>query len=272
MAWMLYLYPLIFCFWRGNTELFAFSFLLLSLVWEYYYPKSIKSIIFYMIACFIKPNYFIFGLLFIKNILKKNKILLLLSVLIFTLIFYFSMALYNDVLYLYKESSSCLGMYKEAYIIGEGGTLFNNSYWGLTKIIYYWENQSVSAVELNNLFSIYWYSWRVIFIIVCIFAVLKYDFLEKCLIIMSSSIVLYPISADYRLITLIIPFILMSATNFAKYKIQILLLLLIMLPKHFLDIQLTEFKYDVTISSILNPVLISLLVFSVFLQTRKKAQ
>ena len=62
----IFIYPFIFCFWRGNTELFAFCFLFYSIYLEIEKKNSLASIGFLMMACLIKPNYMIFIPLFVK--------------------------------------------------------------------------------------------------------------------------------------------------------------------------------------------------------------
>lgn len=270
MGSVLYLYPLIFCFWRGNTELFAFSFLFIALVYECYYRSNNKSIIFYLIACFIKPNYFIFSLLFLRNIKYKNKKVLLLVTTLFTSIIFLCISLFENIFFVYNESKICMQKYRMDYIVGEGGTLFNNSYWGALKTFYYFLGNDNKSNQLDKYLTDYINVSEIIFLTIFAIAIFKLDFLEKCIVLMAASIVLYPVSADYRLITLIIPLILMIGKDFVHYRILILIIFIIMLPKHFLLFKLTSSGYDVTLSSILNPLLLTLLIITTLFIQRKK--
>ncbi len=255
-------YPLLFCFWRGNTELFAFSFLFYAIALEIKNKNSIASINFLMIACLIKPNYIVFLPLFI-NYNKDYIIKIMVLGVLYGSFALCLMAFYGDISTILIESKNCITNYKNDYIIGEGGLLFNNSYWGVYKIIDSINNIGHDNTLISHDFNFYNYIWQFIFILVYIYSVIKLPLVQRLLLIMLAFIVLNPISADYRLIVLIAPLYFMQKHNFFKFKVEIIILLLIILPKHFYLFKIYSSEYDVTINSLINPILISFLILRI---------
>ena len=99
-----------------------------------------------------------------------------------------------------------LRLYSEAYIFGAGGTLFNNSLYGILKlyILSFELPLKGYALKLASLNKIYSYLSTLVLFICTIYAIFSRNYIKKILILTLVSIFIPHISADYKLEFLII--------------------------------------------------------------------
>ena len=287
-------YPILFSVSRGNAELLSSAILFYSLV-LYINSDITKSYKYFLISCLIKPTTILFIFIFKPNIIFSN--MRINFIFIFINLISIILIEFNIVLYIDKYFAM-LSNYKDAYVIGGGGTLFNNSFYGLFK--WYTVNveffnmtihdaistsKVLSSEVVNNTIEYIslklktYSSWSIYVIgFSSILCLLSKNFYHKILIISLTSILFFsPIACDYRLIYMLILIMIIiknshnfEMTSFEKYS-YLLLLFIIIIPKHFISFWIlspSEFV-PMTLNSLINPILLSLLLFLAFLRTIK---
>ena len=263
-------YPFLFSLERGNFSFLVFFLLLFSI---YYRKNSTLSIFLLSLAISIKLTPIIFFIVLIhKNsinqIFKKTTKLFLFLFLINLVSIYSISYLLDQYAYNFLNFFSEQKFYENLMIRNLGGLNYSNSIYmpiyALTKIRNY--------QLLDSLFSISPYIISIILFILCtillkhifkndIFKLINsYNF--KLEFISLSFILFTPVSADYYLLILLIPIIL-NNFNYINSKRKILYLILFT-PKIFLI-------KGVTISTIINPIIILILLYFLFKQYSNKS-
>lgn len=259
---LIYSYPVLFGLWRGNTEVLSFFLLFLASIYLYKQDatKSFKWVLF---SVFTKPNFLIYAILYIKSINKKT----FLQGMFFIAITFLLVLAFDNPKHVLDISSACLVKYVDSYIVGDGGTLFNNSLYGLIKsTMYSLYSYHEANIISNSIYSNFIKFWWLIYGAIGFYAVRKHSYEASLFIIIASFIFLYPISADYRLASLCIPLLFMIATNYEKWKFVIYTTTVIMLPKHIIWFRLTELDVNVTLNSFVNPILLLVAIIIVFVK------
>ena len=247
---ILFTYPIIFSFWRGNTDLIIFSLILNSLIYLINGNNS-KSLKFLWVAATFKPFVVFYILLFHPKILLKNiKLITLLMVLSIIVIYSVNINFLESL----TDFTLCAKKYTDEYIIGESGSLHNNSIWGLFKFInyIYFVDTDLILTSVNK------YSFYPRFSALII--LISYFFIRNFVTIFNESLVnnifilnilmafLLPISPDYRLylVSLSMIMIVIGIGYFDNNKfIIICLLLFILLPKHFIWYEFTGVNFTI---------------------------
>ncbi len=249
---LIFTYPFLFSFWRGNNEILSSTLLLLSIL-ELFYGDKKKSYLYFLTCCFIKPSFILLGILFIVHINRK---LILYSILFFVFIILLILGFESLDKNIY-HSSSCYANYVKDYIIGDGGTLMNNSLYGFIKFNLYNFYQYDEVLKISHsLYSYLFKYWIFIYAAFAIFFIYKLNYISAIYNIFCAYILLTPIAADYRMAILSIPLVLMFFNNHQLWKWLIFLTLVIILPKHFYWFHLGDHNVNVTLNSFLNPLII----------------
>jgi hypothetical protein len=179
------------------------------------------------------------------------------------------------------------GRYFRDYVVGDGGTLFNNSLFGLIKSFIYITNFSgftsnAELIQVNTIVANIYPLIAIFFLVaVCTYLIgtrkvftnqkvfsseslLEFDWSEILFLLIILYILLPQISAEYRL-SFLVPSLaaLYSHRSRLLYNKNFLILVgALMTPKHFLIIADTrEIFGSFTIGSIINPILLILLFF-----------
>ena len=288
-------YPILFSISRGNIDLLASSFLIIF-IFNFLKSDLDKSLKFLLISILLKPTNLLFIFLFKFNFLIKNfKLLFIFFIVNLLCILIVSF----DVIEYITNYFKMLSNYKDAYVIGGGGSLFNNSSWGFYK----WYSLNISfsgnnffealsapqvlpygvyteAIDAIKYYLNYFNKISLIFIAISI--VLNYltknNYL-KIIIITLTTILFSPISADYRLINILIIFLILindfemiSIAKIYKY-FMILVLSIVIIPKHFISfwVQSPYEFVPMTINSLINPLmlLIALIISYLFVFKEK---
>lgn len=282
-------FPMLFSFGRANPDMFCFvllcSYLLAVKKRNYRYATILVAL---MGA--IKLPFLIFSLLLVQA--SKVK-LWLFSLILCGFFFYAPLTFFpygfRDQV---KSVSAVASHYHRDYALGEGGSLFNNSLFGLLKLTFYLlgintQNDGLTQVESNNLLV------RIHLIIVSltlsgvlILLILKRETLQKNFkksrddqVLLLSSIlgslaILLPfVSSAYRLTILLPTFALtFNSKTLGKefLKTNSLLIALILLPKSIIQFTFQEtFLARHLLDSIVNPFLIVLICVLSILQLIK---
>lgn len=236
-------YPVMFGFWRGNSDFLIYGLILAS----YFYAKNSQqsiSLLYLGSAIAFKPYQFFLLFSYSLRDLRNNILILCFgTLLIIILILIANNNFFNDS---YIEIIKCGKWYIKDYVIGDGGTLHNNSVWGLFKlVIYYFYKSKNTQSEIIEKFSIYidWYPA----ILILFFAIFqsfiklfeddKNNFSSKFFMICLLIPLLSPIVPDYRLFFINLCLIISLTSKFSKHissSFIISILIFILIPKEFL--------------------------------------
>lgn len=267
---IVFTYPMWFAFFRSNSEYLAVALLLNSFAYLFFSVRNRLSqklsLIFLLLAISIKPTTILFLVLFPLDIIRKNKAFIIFFVLLnFTAIVCNKL---NIIDYAFEYYGS-LRLYKLEHIIGSGGTLFNNSFYGLFKSFYLlWFNQCADSEcyssGIRDLTAIYSYISSALIIALCICSYFVRSTILKVGILCVTISFLPNISADYRLLYLIVYLIfifsdiedVISSKSKLLYLITVILIVLIISPKHYIYFGIfRSYGESFTLQSILNPLL-----------------
>jgi len=277
-------YPVLFVFFRGNPDIFLCVLFALFILANFH-NKSIISIVLLSLMIAIKAPLAIFLVIYVL----QGKWLRLFQGFCFSIIFFIG-GLILQPYNLFTQISNfklVTSHYIRDYVLGDGGTLFNNSYFGLIKSSAYLfrGGEVLNAYEreqMNN-FIIATYPLALTILFTLLLLVLFFDFKQKKFLFISRFQILvktdwtayvFPltilyilipnVSAVYRLIFLIPAYGLLFRTKndlITNRNFNILFGLL-MIPKEFLFIQdKLQILGNFTISSIINPLLLICLLF-----------
>ena len=265
--WPFLTYPIFYAFFRGNYEFFSMGFLALSIAYLVSKNREVKkSFLLFLISVFIKPTTILFIFLFLDEFYKDRKFRIFslitgFSALIIVLLMVFLIK--GDFNENYNYWLFTLKTYQEAYVIGEGGTLFNNAPWGAIKSFLYFNyeydvaqgNLKQILPQINNI------NLCILGITSLILALYRSEIWLKTLTISLLTLIISNVSADYRLITLSPVLLLIFSQNHFDYgsKVSSIFIVIILLPKHFINFIVTDQKVMFTVQSILNPILIIIL-------------
>ena len=228
ILFLLISYPFLFGFFRGNPTLIGVLWGIVAILAfnSSEYRLSKFAIIF---GSLFHPVPALFSILFLCRGLIQF-IFLVAQILIFQLASYLIIDL--NIISTFNKILSSLNVYKTQYIIGGGGDLYNNSLFFIFKIIY-----DGNDLIINNSLKFIPFFLSLILLIQFLCGIksqnIKSSLYIICIYYLPIFIVISsPVSADYRLGYLLIPIVLMLIYSF--YKIPLILLLLIIIPKHFI--------------------------------------
>lgn len=265
---IIFTYPLIFAFWRGNTDLIIFGLILCG-CFAYRENRIRNSLIWFGVAATFKPFALLYLMVFrFRDLLDNYKIILTGAVIVVALILLGNANFFNSL----AAFGECGKYYTDSYIIGDGGTLHNNSIWGLFKFFLYTSFDDLKFIkEIVLDFSLYIKIWPILAVLLFFgmksgmrTQLFESDKVSSSIFLLSLiSVLLLPVSPDYRLYLVSLSLILICinkvSSRYSKSFITICLLL-ILLPKHVLWLSYGEVNF--TLNAPLNAILIiSLLVY-----------
>lgn len=261
-------YPIIFALFRGNPAIVSFLWVINSLVY-YFIGRPGYSYLFLLISTLFHPAPSVFGAIFILSGYKRL-LLAVTSIAVVHVILYMSLG--QSLVETMSDVKLSLVVYRDGYIYGGGGDLYNNSLYMFIKLLVRGDTAMVAYV-LRYIFPA-----MSILLLVMIYLFYRNRSLEEMVVftliyyIPLFLVITSPVSADYRLVYLLVPLVFMFLSGY--YGVNMYLLLIIMLPKHFVfyssywmglhpesvlvypDIIKT---IGVTINTIINPVLMMIL-------------
>jgi hypothetical protein len=261
----LFSYPFLFSLERGNFALIVFLLLLFSI----YFKKNNKISIFLLsLAVSIKLTPIIFFLILIHDN-SIHQIVRKLFLLCFYLLVINLISIYSLSFFLDQYSYSVLNFFSEQIIYENlmirnlGGLSYGNSIYMPIYVI----TKILKNPFLDSFFSLSPYFISIIlFILFIIFLVIRFknniiillnNYNFKLELFCLSFILFTPVSADYYLLILFIPITLLNFDYINLYRK--ILYLILFLPKIFLI-------KGVTLGTIINPIIISLLIYYLFKQ------
>lgn len=274
------MHPILFVFARGNPDMWV---IILTCIAGFFIIrwKSIPLAIIFGLMGALKFPYILFGLIFL---LRKDMKSLLIQALTTTLVFL--LPLNNRPWGTFTQLKVFNGIvpnYFQDYVIGDGGSLYNVSLFGLEKSLAYllvgtklnsfeYASQLARKVVTVNLLSIA--VLTLVLLLIPLFSHMRArnSFIERNQIppakqdlnlvfffLLVTIECVYPqISAEYRLAQMVILVALLYKvrSQFLEVRINVILLVAIFLPKHFFQIIFSGIGTTVTLSSFLTPILI----------------
>jgi len=265
-------YPMIFLFDRGNITAFISAFCLFLFLKNYLYNDKLgnREIILFIIACSIRPNYLVFGILFLfKESFKSNFLQFVKISSLFTAFNFLILKISERLLPNYSLDNFLymLNQYRESNIVFNP---WNSSLQGATYNIYMYLLNNFPQLEstaLKNfidrvvispkyIYLIFFFYLMVLFYFYYLYQINKIDKPSLIVVLCCTTALTTTPFADYHLIIFIFTFFLIIMyDNTNKYKLTLFLILLVLLPK-------IHYSFpNLNISNILNALLLNLLIF-----------
>ena len=221
-----------------------------------------------------------YKILFCINQIIKYRLLIITGVIVGLALIYLG----DNDFYIssWRNLASCGSWYNKVYVIGDGGTLHNNSLWGFSKfILFSLVDNAIDRNRIINELSIYLRWWPLILIVVYfssrenfkIFINDKNSFSSNIFLVSLLVAIFSPITPDYRLFFISICTIIFLANEVYEifsYKLIIFLLLSTLIPKEFLWIKFGDVSF--TLNGPLNFVLMFILYFYILLRSITKKE
>ena len=266
---LFFTYPILISIQRGNVATLVFFFLILAII--YSNKNKVLSIIYFIISVSFKVTPFVFIIQYFKN--SKANFLKIFLIIIITLITYniliiniinkiVDTKIYNSLnFFIYLKS------YNEAAIENLAGLRYGSSIYMpiITVIKIINENIFQSFIKLNS----YLFNFILITTLLSI-SLIKNNILllnnlflnenKRLEFICISFILFMPVTADYYLLLLFIPLLLIPFHDFSFQKKICYFLLL--LPKEIINTNIFIGK-DLPIGAFINPVLLTIILFDI---------
>ena len=275
-AIIIFSYPILFGFWRGNSDFFIYGLIAACYIYSIK-NLEMRSLIYLGLAIAFKP-YQVFYLAGYKfESIKKNKYLIgfgFISVLV--LIYLGDKNFFSSS---WRSIAACGDWYNQAYVIGEAGSLHNNSLWGLFKfVLFSFQDDEIIRKSIINNFSPYIKYWPLILMVTYFisknrFNIFKNDserFSSNFFLLSLLIALLSPITPDYRLFLInicLIIFLMNKPLSYLSSKFILIILLLIVLPKEFYWIKFGNIHF--TPNGPINSILMIFLYFYIIYKNIK---
>jgi hypothetical protein len=238
---LIFTYPILFGFWRGNSDFLIYGLILASYFYGANYTYT-SSLLYLGSAIAFKPYQVFLLFAFKLKILWDNILIIFLGIM--TIIIFIYIANNDFFTSSYKEIIKCGAWYTKEYAIADGGTLHNNSLWGLSKLVVYYFYNNGGQVKVIEFMSIYLEMWP--FLLIGVFLILNSfvrlfnsdhnRFSTKFFLICLLIPLLSPIVPDYRLFFLNVCLIICLTNKMAEninLKVLVSILVFILIPKEF---------------------------------------
>jgi hypothetical protein len=274
-------YPILFAIDRGNYELLIMGFLVLFIIF-FEKEKYILSGLFLAVPIAMKVYPAVFLLLFLIN--KKYRSLFVTLVFIALLqiipLLMFEGGFFNNVQFLLK-GDNFNNSFLKMYLSNDNLTQRSVTLYSAFKIIFI-EFSAIDNINMTRFRYLYIMISAISIILLAIFIYFKEKELWKQVAILSIIMLVFPhISADYKLIHILIPFALYLVTR-KKFKydyIYIALFSLLLMPKDYylFSVILSDTgTHDISIASIANPlimiIMIAIIIYENKIRNRKIAK
>lgn len=266
---LFFTYPILISIQRGNVATLVFFFLILSII--YSNKSKILSILYFIVSVSFKVTPFIFVIqYFKKSKIKfiKTVLIVIISLLVYNLIIInIDTKIVDTNIYNSLHFFTYLKSYNEAAIENLAGLRYGSSIYmpiiTIIKVIN--DNIFQSFIKLNPyLFNLFLIS----LILILSLIKNKLSFINNLFLNIDtrleftciSFILFMPVTADYYLLLLFIPLLLIPFHNFTNLKKICYLLLL--LPKEIINTNIF-FGKDLPIGAFINPMLLILILFDI---------
>jgi len=262
-------YPFLFNLDRGNLEAWLFMALV---VFIYYYrrEKYFVSMIFLSFAIAFKLYPALLMLLFIFD--KKYKYAIYTCILTFLLSVISAFLFQGGLMASLKGLGASLSSFNSGALRYQG-LQHNTSIFAPLKLVYDYILLSKDAFTVSNQKTFYnaYFLFALLLFALLLFFLFKYKlaFWKKVALLVLSFITLPQVSYDYKLINLFIPVVLfIGSEEKSKFTVYYAIIFgLLLIPKDYYFI-----VADVSISSIINPLLNSLLIMMILFEAARSGE
>ncbi len=264
-------YPILFCLDRGNLDLFVFIFSILFV--RHWIKSNMKlSAVYLSIAISMKLYPGILGVLYLTKRQFKAAFLTFFLVVIETLSS--AAILPGGILGSLRLLTNNLRSFTNNYVYSWSGTEHNSTYYGTFKILAGYYSPKLLH-NMNQIVLIFSVLALIITALMIAYLIFREHVLWKQLTFLTFSLILLPhVSFDYKLIFVLLPALLfMTSTELSRFDpIYAILFGLLLIPKPFWFSLNNEGSNATTLSSILNPVLMTALIFTILFDCTKKPE
>jgi hypothetical protein len=272
---LIFTYPFLFLFGRGNPDLICVILLGLA-IWALQKSRFTSSAVLIGLMGAFKIPYLALAILFIPA--RRVKMLIYTSL---SFVFFFFGSLLTrpyGMLEQLKTFQIITERYFRDYALGDGGHLFNTSVFGLTKTLgYLLTKQDFKTIEqlldFNSALLILYYGIVVLILVAIGFyyswhagalTLPNEKLLPEVLFAATLILIALPqVSADYRLALLLPPLAWMIGSNSKLISPKLLIISSILfLPKHFIQFDHNDLlRGTSTLNSIANPIILLIMLF-----------
>lgn len=253
-------YPFIFSLDRANIECVLFIFLGLFF-YNYRRQRNYVSALWLSAAIAMKLYPAVFVMIYLWH--KKYGAVVATAAMTLILTFVSAVNYPGGISQTFSMTAKNLNSFKQNYVIEDAGLAFNNTYYGIGKI-------SLRALKisspslLNSLIPIYTLACFAAFTLLSAFIFYyKLEFWKVVTLLTFSMLLLPEVSFDYKLIHALFPvmFFIHSPETDKNDEIYAVLFGLLLIPKSYLWLR------GVSISVVLNPLLMTLIILMIIHQT-----
>lgn len=281
------LHPILFTFARGNPDMWVLILLGIAGVGFIRDKNWLVAIAFGFMSA-LKFPYLLFGVIFL---MKKDFKNLALQIAVTAAAFLLPLnARPWGAIEQIRVFNGIVAKYYDGYVVGDGGMLFNISFFGLEKpLLYLIHGSNLNSISKSHDVAITALTLQLILLIVLSVILLaipiyyelkKKDLISKSLerakelelylvffLFLAVIECLYPqVAAEYRLaqLVVIIALLFKVKSGFLENRWNLVVLTLTLLPKHFMVISFPSGVANViTVSSLLTPILLIVLTFQI---------
>jgi len=263
-------YPVLLAIDRGNSEMYVFILISLSILF-YYDKKFLISAILLGLAIHLKIYFVVFLLIyFVDKKYREMGIVIFLFFILPILAFLidkwvFPATQFSDSIFIFLKSAVSSGnWYNNTYVLGDGGAAYCSSlYGGLKAIIYY----LFPGIQAGNIpVRVLFYLYLPVTLLIAGATTLHLLFFEKeawkRVALVTFILIICPyVTADYRLVMLFIPlWMFINSNKQTNYNVVYAILFgLLLIPKDYYII-----RDWISISVIINPLIIILFIVILF--------
>ena len=272
-------FPLFFAIFRGNNDLYLVSFLLL-IMFLFLKKSFLFSSVLLGILSGLEPLMILFIIVFFRH---NKKLTFVISTLSTSILVWISPLFFGErnIQSYFTLLKNAQNVYSDAMIVGNGGQLFNESIFGFIKFVFqkFFTSPTTDPIEVNNLMISsgiirLYLILAIIFFAISIYFIFKetniiFNFLNMCVLL----IILPYVSASYKLLLLTVALIFiinyLDLRN-SRERFIFFMILIILIPKHYIWLKLEFDPVGITLQSLINPLLmIILLLYNFYISGQK---
>ncbi|MDR0891846.1 MAG: DUF2029 domain-containing protein [Mediterranea sp.] len=256
---LFFTYPVFFLFDRGNYIMLTFIFLFLFAHYESIHSRKSLWFLAMAIAMKIYPILFVFFFLVKKRYKDVCRIALITAGLSLAPMLAFKGNFFSNI----EKFLTCLFSFSKGHVNEIQNMSWNSSLSGLIKIPAMLSNNGAVPYDVKVPYVVL----VLVLLLVVLFLLKKEERLDRQIMWLTSlSILVMPVSYDYNLIYLYIPFLMLLKARDSWDKddwFSFLVICLLLIPKSY-GILFHDWIWNVSIQSFINPLLLLLLILHSF--------
>jgi len=262
-------YPMLFAIDRGNIELIVYIFIGMFLYGYYIKKSNWLSIIFLSMAIAMKIFPAVFLVLFVSDKKYREAIYCLLSTVFitFTSLGLMSYLTKKSFLTIFNITRVSMSNYTKVYTIAMRGLNHGHTLWGIINV-----GSAIRGFSLTALLKPYEIFALIAFLIIALFIIFfEKENWRKVALLVLAMILLPHNSNDYTLLYVFFPLILfINSTDTKRSSLYAFLFGLLLIPLDYYYFKLPSLPNDISISVLLYPIIMSLIIMLIIWDGLKK--